>query len=653
MRESVAAFANLARHLPVVVLGPDATVLAATEAAARALGSRPEELAGAAWPALCADPPERTRDLLELCARTLSPIPGAFHRAIDGRHLRFRCDGHAVPLAGGRVIVLEVRRQDERDRFILLAQKAEELHAEIIRRRHSERQLAQERARLTAILDQMPAGVVIAAAPSGEVTYANGAARAIFGGDIAADRAANYDKAFTAWDGDGRELSSHEYPLVRALGGEIVTGQEVRFRRPDGATAVVRANAAPIRDERGAIVAAVTAYYDITAQKELEKATEAARVQAETASRAKDEFLAMLGHELRNPLAPILTALQLMQLRDVGADKERTIIERQVRHMVGLVDDLLDISRVTAGKIQLKRERVELGAVVARALELVSPLLERREHRLSLAVAPHGLVVDGDVGRLAQIVSNLLNNAAKYSEPGSQIWVTARRDDGALVLRVRDEGIGIAPEMLPRLFDRFVQEKQALDRSQGGLGLGLAIARSLVELHGGTITVESGGAGTGSVFIVRLPAAAGPADAAAQPTAGERRTSGDAGGARVLIVDDNEDGAEMLAETLLTLGHVTRVAHDGPGALRIASEFAPELAMLDIGLPVMDGYELAQRLREQAGQRPLRLVAITGYGQDHDRARAREAGFDAHVVKPVDIDRLLALVGTLLARGSR
>ena len=366
-----------------------------------------------------------------------------------------------------------------------------------------------------------------------------------------------------------------------------------------------------------------------------------ARAEAESASRSKDEFLAMLGHELRNPLAPIVTALHLMKVRgDDALLKERTVIERQITHLTRLVDDLLDVSRITRGKVALKRERIEIAEVVAKAIELSSPLLEQRQHHLSIRVATHGLALDGDSTRLAQVVSNLLTNAAKYTAPGGHIEVSASREAERIVLAVRDDGIGIDPAILPRVFDLFTQERQSIDRSLGGLGLGLAIVRSLVAAHDGTVSAFSEGRGRGSLFTVELPAAARQdADAGALqaplPLAGRE--------SRVLIVDDNRDAAALMADVLHASGHATAVAYDGPAALQLAADFHPQVALLDIGLPVMDGYELARRLRALLGA--VRLVAVTGYGQPEDRELALQAGFDAHLVKPVDIQALHEALG--------
>jgi signal transduction histidine kinase len=364
-----------------------------------------------------------------------------------------------------------------------------------------------------------------------------------------------------------------------------------------------------------------------------------AREQAEQANRAKDEFLAVLGHELRNPLAPIQTALQLMALRGDTRTKERLVLERQVGHLIRLVDDLLDVSRITRGKIELARENIELSSVVAEAIEMASPLVEQKRHRLSVNVPRAGLLVDVDAGRIAQVISNLLTNAAKYTPAEGEIDVVAEREGGEVVLHVRDNGIGIPPESIDRVFDAFVQDEQALDRARGGLGLGLTIVRNFVELHGGTVTVASGGPNAGSTFTVRLPAITAT-DAADDLRATRPFKIPRLNARRVLVVDDNVDAADLVVETLSALGHQAVAAHDGPSALEAAARLRPNIALLDIGLPVMDGYELARRFRELPELRNTKLIALTGYGTESDRVRSLEAGFDEHLVKPLALERL-------------
>lgn len=402
----------------------------------------------------------------------------------------------------------------------------------------------------------------------------------------------------------------------------------------------------PAPDEDGKTESIIVIVFEVT---ELSKA----RRDAEAASRAKDEFFAVLGHELRNPLAPIATALQLMRLRgDPALEKERTIIERQVDQITRLVDDLLDVSRITRGKVTLERETVEIAEVVTKAIEIASPIFEERRHHLDVDVASRGLVVDGDVARLAQVVSNLLANAAKYSEPGSRVRISAERSSERVVLRVSDSGIGIAPEMLSRVFEPFAQEQQALDRARGGLGLGLTIVDNLVKLHGGAVRAASDGRGRGSTFTVELPAST-MAPARSQPRLGAVTLARSPGALRVLVVDDNEDAAEMMSEALAMLGYVVAVAHDGAAALRIVDTVAPDVALLDIGLPAMDGYELAGRLRQGPHGDRVRLVAVTGYGQASDRQRTSEAGFDAHLVKPVQLDVVAELIEKYRTAGPR
>jgi PAS domain S-box-containing protein len=437
---------------------------------------------------------------------------------------------------------------------------------------------------------------------------------------------------------------------ARALfAGELPTfSVQKRYIRKDGSVVWTNLTASTVRDKSGRVRFGLAAVEDITERKRLEQEREQARQLAESASRTKDEFLAMLGHELRNPLAPILTALQLLRLRGAGFEREREVIERQVRHMVRLVDDLLDVSRITGGRLSLQFEHIELSRIVTVALETSAPLFEKARHDLVTNVPTTGLLINGDPARLTQVVSNLLANAAKYTPPGGQIVVSARRDHDDAVLEVADNGVGIAPNLLPHVFDAFVQAKQTLDRSRGGLGLGLAIVHSLVGLHGGTVTAESEGVDRGSTFTVRLPLAA-PA-AATRPAAHARAPSANKSYARILVVDDNEDAAEVLASCLEALGYEVRTARDAPVAMMAVKEFSPNIALIDIGLPVMDGYELARRLRElrgnggTEGQQLAHLIALTGYGQVKDRERSREAGFYAHLVKPVDIERLAEIL---------
>ncbi len=361
--------------------------------------------------------------------------------------------------------------------------------------------------------------------------------------------------------------------------------------------------------------------------------------------RRKNEFLAMLAHELRNPLAPVRHAVEVLRLRDTGLPElnwARDLIGRQVTHLARLVDDLLDVSRITRGKIQLHREEIDAAQVVASAVETSRPLIEAHNHFLAVAVEPGPLRLHADPARLAQVLTNLLNNAAKYTPDGGRICLKAACEGGQVVFRVCDTGAGIPREMLGKVFDLFTQVDHSLDRAQGGLGVGLTLVRSLVEMHGGTVEAYSDGPGQGSEFVVRLPALAGSTAA----PAGEESAGGEWVGApcRVLVVDDNQDAADSLAMLLRLDGHEVHTAHDGPSALEVAREFLPRVVLLDLGLPGLDGYQVARRLREGPDTRDVFLVAVSGYGQDEDRQRSRQAGFDHHLVKPINFSELRQLL---------
>ena len=361
-----------------------------------------------------------------------------------------------------------------------------------------------------------------------------------------------------------------------------------------------------------------------------------ARTQLETADRQKDEFLAMLAHELRNPLAPIRSAAEVLARTapaEQYAQSAVNVVQRQVGILVRLVDDLLDVSRITQGRIELRRKPIKLADVIAQAVETVDPLIKERRHRLS--VTSHGtLRVNGDPARLVQCVANVLTNAAKYTDAGGEILIESRADRGQAVLAITDNGVGIPAELLPHLFVLFVQSARTLDRSQGGLGIGLSVVKRLIEMHGGEVTASSGGVGRGATFEIRLPLAVAQdelAETAAHEVPPKRR---------VLVVDDNADAANTLAMLLNLDGHEVRAVYSARTALDEVRGFEPDVVLLDIGLPEMDGYEVARRIREQSAFAGLRLVALTGYGQTEDRQRTRAAGFDDHLVKPVDMKAL-------------
>jgi PAS domain S-box-containing protein len=546
--------------------------------------------------------------------------------------LQAGADDYLVKPFSARELLARVQTQ------LALGRALRERAALALREQEARQEAELQRTQLYSLFMQAPTPIVILRGPQHIVELANAWTCRVWG--RAPEDVLGRPLLEALAELDGQVFS----PLLDAVmkTGEAFVGREVPARlERDGGETVVYFNFvySPLRDLEGKVERVLVIATDVTAEVGARQQMERLRGAAEQANRSKDEFLAMLGHELRNPLAPMLTALQIVRLRG-GWSREHDVLERQVRHLTRLVDDLLDVSRITRGKVSLHREPVELAEIVSRGIEIASPLLEKRAHLLHFEVPREGLLVYADAGRLAQVVSNLLTNAAKYSDPGSPISVYARREAGAAHLAVRDDGIGIAPELIGRVFEPFTQHAQSLARSTGGLGLGLAIVKSLVELHGGEVSAHSEGAGLGSEFVVCLPLMA-PGSRVSSPPAEVRQRRSTL--KRVLVVDDNEDAAETLRSALERMGHVVEIAYDGPSALLAAERFGPEVALLDIGLPVMDGYELAARLRA-AAPGPLRLVAVTGYGQDADQERALAAGFARHVVKPVDLGRITALV---------
>jgi signal transduction histidine kinase/ActR/RegA family two-component response regulator len=432
-------------------------------------------------------------------------------------------------------------------------------------------------------------------------------------------------------------------PMQRAARGEVVTGQVVEVARPDATTVTLHISAAPLFDEDGQPRDAVGAFLDITELKRAERALV-------EAGRRRDEFLAMLAHELRNPLAPIRNAARVMALADQGEPRlrwVRDLIERQVAYLTRLVDDLLDVSRIVRGSIVLRKERVELAALVAHALEAAGPLIEAKGHRLAVRLPDQPVRLDGDPVRLSQVLLNLLHNAAKYTPAGGQVELAAQACGSEIEIAVRDSGIGMPPELLPRVFDLFERGEHHPGQADDGLGVGLTLVRRLVEQHGGSVQAISAGPGCGSTFTVRLPTTDAPplAQPASAPVAGAPNA-----GARVLIVDDDPAVADSTAVWLQLEGHDVRVAYDGESALESSLEFRPQVVLLDIGLKGMDGFETARRLRALPGGDRLCLVAVTGYGQEDTISRARAAGFDRHFTKPVPPEPLLALLAAATGR---
>jgi PAS domain S-box-containing protein len=513
----------------------------------------------------------------------------------------------------------------------------------------TERRSADEtRARLAAIVESSE-DAIISKDLDGVITSWNQAAERLFG--------------YTAAEAVGRPITMlipaerlREEPAIldRIRAGERVEHFEtVRVRR-DGTLLDVSLTISPLRDSDGHVTGASKIARDITEWKrtqrhreELLHIAERAREEAEAASRAKDDFLAMLGHELRNPLSAVRNAISAATLDERSRVRALTIARRQADQLTRIVDDLLDVARITRGRVPLRKERISLAGVLQRSVDGARSLMEERGHTLTLFVPSELVVLDADPARLEQAVANLLTNAAKYTDPGGKVVVSGGREGTDAVVRVRDNGIGIAADLLPWVFDLFKQGARALDRAQGGLGIGLTLVRRIVERHGGTVEAHSPGAGGGAEFVIRLPAlpreSGERADAALDAQARTREQHP----ARVLMVEDNPDAAESLVMLLELLGHNVRVVHDGLAALEAATANVPDIMLVDIGLPGLDGYEVARSIRREPALRNIVLVALTGYGRPEDKAQAMAAGFDYHLVKPVDLEALGELVAQL------
>jgi signal transduction histidine kinase len=381
-------------------------------------------------------------------------------------------------------------------------------------------------------------------------------------------------------------------------------------------------------------------------------ALEATTQALQESNQRKDEFLAMLAHELRNPLAPIRTAVQLLRMRELTEahrQRARDVIERQVEHLVNLIDDLLDVSRITRGMITLQLEPVLIGAIVARAVETARPAIDAHRHELEIDLPDELISVEGDKTRLVQVIANILHNAAKFMDPGGHIRLSARREGSNAVITVRDTGIGISPDLQPKIFELFTQVHSKSERAQGGLGIGLALVRRLTEMHGGTVSAHSDGPGRGAEFTVRLPVMAVPVERIPSSRKDEKVPSIEP--MRIVVADDNQDAAEALSLQLQLSGHEVRTANDGVEALELAKAFGPDVMLLDLGMPKMDGYEVARQIRQEAEDRRIALVALTGWGQQQDRERTAAAGFDAHLVKPVAEAQLFKTLASVSGKG--
>ena len=609
---------------------PDGTILFVNGAYARALGETPEALEGRSfWDFIAESERPAVRAMLDRLT------PGAPEVRIENRFET--SEGERWTLWTNRALAF-----DAQGRLL----EAQSTGIDITERKRAEEALRASEERYRRLLGLMPAAVYTCEAPAGTITFYNEHAAALWG---RAPRIGDTDECFCGsfrlWRPDGSPLPHAETPMAVTLReGREFRNREVIIERPDGSRIHVLVNIDPLRDARGRVVGAINVFHDTTALKQAEEALR-------EADHRKDEFLATLSHELRTPLAPLRNSLQLLRLAgdgDASSAPIREMMERQVNHLVRLVDDLLEMSRISRGAFELRREHVDVAAVIRNAVETSEPLIGTAGHRLVVSLPDRPLWLQGDPVRLAQILANLLNNAAKYTAPGGEVRVWARREADAAVISVRDSGAGIAPDALPGLFRMFSRGDRASRSSQGGLGIGLSLARRLAEMHGGSIEAASEGLGKGAEFTMRLPLC----ESQQPEPSGEVQSAAALSQKRILVVDDNRDAADSLSMVLKFLGADVRVARDGRQALDEIRTYDPAVVLLDIGMPGMDGYEVARRIRTRFPDRRTAIVALTGWGQENDRRQARDAGFDHHLVKPAEIGALQALLASLDARPS-
>jgi len=514
---------------------------------------------------------------------------------------------------------------------------------DVSERRRLEKQVAERlaEARFLAAIVESSEDDIVSKSLDGIIQSWNQAAERLFG--------------YTSAQAVGQHISliippdraEEEDEIIRRLrSGQRVDHFETVRRRNDGTLIPISLTVSPIRDESGRVVGASKIARDITEQKRAQQALR-------EADRHKDQFLATLAHELRNPLAPVQNSLELLKLAGGNAEaieQARSVMDRQIGQMVRLIDDLLDVSRISLGKIELRQERVELASVLNHAIESVRSLSESSGHQLTVKPPSQPVFLNGDPTRLAQVISNLLNNACKFTDRGGRIGLSAFREDDHAVIRVRDNGVGLAADQLSRIFEMFTQVDTSLERTRGGLGIGLMLVKSIVELHGGSVEATSEGLGQGAEFIVRLPISAeSTTQPPAAPAMSQPRTIASR---RILVVDDNLDSATTLAMLLKIMGHETHLAHDGLEAVEAAGTFRPDVVLLDIGLPKLNGYDACRRIREQPWGKSVVLVALTGWGQDEDRRKSDDAGFDGHLVKPVEHSELMKLLADFPPRSS-
>lgn len=644
-------FEYLADLLPeaMLLVDMDGLIQATNAAARRQLGKLDIEPGLTALAALCIEPPQQVAEYLRNCRRVVALMPATLtFRLPCGTALPLRAQG--ARFAPGAqptscwVLLRLIPKHAAESRFLAMNRQIEKLAHEIDLRRRAELELIEQREWFRVTLAGIGDGVIVTDI-HGAISFLNPVAESQTGWTLADALGRPVEEVFRIVNEETR--TAVENPVRRVLAEGVIVGlaNHTILIRKDHSELHIDDSGAPIRDAHGTLIGVVLVFHDITERWRLEQQVRARKVELEDEHRRKDEFLAMLGHELRNPMSAIKTALELQRLPNASNEalqRAGGVLNRQVKHLTRLVDELLDMSRISSGKITLHREVLDISLAIHSALELVEPMLHEKSHVLFTDLATESLRVNGDLHRLIQVIGNLLNNAAKYTPHAGTIHLAAKRIDDAVEISVRDNGMGIPLTLLPRVFDIFTQSERTLARSEGGLGVGLTVVHRLVEQHGGTVAVHSDGPGTGSEFRIRLPLV----QVVSEPPSMPHSSPAMPGVRKILVVDDNQDAATMVAELLRAFGNEVSVAFDGQEAISCFHQVLPSVVLLDIGLPGMDGYAVARILCANAALRNFTLIALTGYGQPEDIRKSYDAGFDHHLTKPLDISKLLDILAT-------
>ena len=601
-----------------------------------------------------ADEPEKVASYLKCCSRSAQPLPALFtFKSPDGARLEYRCQGSAFRSRDDKQRALVVLRFAPKElstsRFVGLNQQIEALRNEVARRIKVERDLAEQRQLLQVTLTSI-GDAVIATDVEGKVTFLNPIAEEHIGYSSSEAIGRPLQDIFVIRNEDTGVPVESPVQLVLKRGSVVGLANHTVLVRRDGVELPIDDSAAPIRDSTGKLLGVILVFQEVSESRKLQRELMLQTNALRDADRRKDQFLAVLAHELRNPLAPMRNGLQIARIKaesDQALQSVIAMMERQLVHLVRLVDDLMDISRVSRGVIELRRAPVFISDVIVRSVESVRADMEARKHDFRIDLPSQNITVDGDADRLTQVVSNLLTNSAKYSHDVGSIQLSVVEDAEEVCIRVRDKGVGIPRDQIENVFEMFSQVRTHQGRYEGGLGIGLALVRTLVQLHGGSVTANSEGPGKGSTFTVRLPILkSNRTDDPLQSPQLDRQGSP----LRILIADDNIDAARTLALLLEADGHQVRMAMNGRVAVACATEFKPAIIFMDVGMPDLDGLEATRLIRELPGSEEVVIVALTGWGQPQDRERTRSAGVDRHIVKPISPEQIAEVITLAVSR---